>query len=72
MHPLKAYRKAQTPPLTQDDLAKNLGVKRVTILRWEKGKRKIDSDKVPEISEKTGIAPRDLRPDLATLIGVDT
>jgi transcriptional regulator with XRE-family HTH domain len=68
-HPLKAYREAQSPPLSQAALAKQLGVDRVTVARWEIGKRRIDTSSLPEISAKTGIPAKELRPDIAELMG---
>lgn len=65
-HPLKTYRTGRD--LTQDALAKELGVSSITISRWETGARKIDTDLLSEISEKTGIPKRQLRPDLAELL----
>lgn len=66
--PLKIFRETQVPPLTQDQLAALLGVSRATVNRWENGIRKIDEEKLPEVAEKTGIAPALLRPDLAKLM----
>lgn len=60
---LKDYRTAQG--LTQNALAKVLGVHSITISRWETGQRQIDRELVPKVSEVTGIAPRQLRPDWA-------
>ena len=68
-HPLEIYRKSQTPPKTRAALARDLGVTKTTITRWEKGIRKIDGDLVPTITEKTGIPAKALRPDLAKLYG---
>lgn len=67
IHPLKAYRERQAPPLTQNQLAELLGVSTATISRWETGIRKVDPDLLPSVAEKTGIAPVELRPDLAGL-----
>jgi len=64
---LKAYRDERG--LTQEQLAGQLGVSSVTVSRWETGARKVDDDKLPLVSERTGIPPRDLRPDLAELLG---
>lgn len=64
-HPLVAYRKQHG--LTQKALAKHLDVARETIARWETG-RPIDDDLLPMVSERTGIARRVLRPDLAKLL----
>lgn len=68
LHPIKAYRKAQTPPLTQEQLGKKLGVLRETVARWETRAHKIDINWLAKITKKTGIAARDLRPDLADLM----
>lgn len=68
VHPLKAYRESQTPPLSQDDLAAQLDVARETVTRWEAGSRKIDDKKLPDVVRLTGIPPGKLRPDLAKLM----
>lgn len=67
VHPLKAYREAQDPPLSQQQLADLLDVDRVTVTRWEAGSRQIDVEKLPIVAERTGIAPAELRPDLAAM-----
>lgn len=67
VHPLRAYRERQQPPLSQQELAELLGVDRVTVTRWEAGSRQIDVEKLPQVAERTGIAPSDLRPDLAEI-----
>jgi transcriptional regulator with XRE-family HTH domain len=63
-HPLRLYRENHTPKLSQEGLAERLGVARLTVLRWESGMRKIDRALVSEVSKKTGIPVKDLRPDL--------
>lgn len=68
-HPLKAYRESQTPHLSQAALATELGVTRGAVARWETGARKIDTSKLHEICAKTGIPAKELRPDLAELMG---
>jgi transcriptional regulator with XRE-family HTH domain len=68
VHPLRAFRENQDPPLSQEQLATLLGVSRVTVTRWESGTRKIDDVHVPLVSEKTGIPRAKLRPDLAALL----
>jgi len=67
-HPLKTFRENQTPPLSQEQLAKLLNVSRVTVTRWESGARKIQDEKLPVVSAKTGIPRTKLRPDLAALL----
>lgn len=57
---LKRYRAAQTPPLSQDELAKRIGVCRVTVARWEAGDRRPDVKYVPLVSKMTGIDPAEL------------
>lgn len=68
VHPLAAYRNKQEPRLSQAQLASRLGVSRVTVTRWESGARKIDEEKLPKVSEETGIPKNALRPDLADLM----
>ena len=63
-HPLKTYRESQDPKLSQEALAKKIGVTRHTVLRWENGGRKIDEKKVYDVAKVTGIPPKELRPDL--------
>jgi transcriptional regulator with XRE-family HTH domain len=67
MPPLKAFRKSRNPPLSQQQLADLLEVDRVTVARWETGRR-IDDKLVPRISKVTGISRAKLRPDLAELM----
>jgi len=57
-HPLKQYRADHK--LTQLALAELLGVSKVTICRWEKGKRHPQRGDLPRIAERTGIAVIDL------------
>lgn len=66
-HPLKTYRETRMPPLTQEKLAKKIGVGKSTVSRWEDGTRKIDGDLVRKVSTITGIPASTLRPDLAKL-----
>jgi transcriptional regulator with XRE-family HTH domain len=67
-HPLKTFREAQEPPLSQAALADLVDVSRPTVHRWEAGDRKIDIEKLPRVVEVTGIPARVLRPDLAELM----
>ena len=63
IHPLTAFRQDQQ--LTRPGSARLLNVKPSTVWRWETGARKIDLEMLASISEITGIAKADLRPDLA-------
>lgn len=54
--------------MTPAEYARFLEQARPTVHRWETGARKIGRNKLKWVSEKTGIAPRELRPDLAELI----
>lgn len=65
VHPLRVFRENSKPRLSQKGFGKLVGVTRETVNRWESGARKIDEEKLPVVSEKTGIAPAELRPDLA-------
>ena len=47
-----------------------LNVSRPTVNRWESGARKVDDDKLQEVSQRTGIPPAELRPDLVELLQV--
>jgi transcriptional regulator with XRE-family HTH domain len=68
IHPLKAYRERQSPPLSQDELATLLGVSKASISRWETGERKPELELLPGIREKTGILPEQMRPDMAAVL----
>lgn len=68
VHPLRAFRKRQQPPLSQQGLADLLDVRRPTVTRWETGVRKVDADLLPKVAERTGIPTVQLRPDLAALM----
>lgn len=70
-HPLAKYRLANDG-MSQEALGEKLGVTGVTVSRWENGIRQIDKNKLADIAKKTGISPRDLRPDLAELMAEET
>jgi transcriptional regulator with XRE-family HTH domain len=63
---LKTYRRERG--ITQEQLADELGTAPMTVSRWETGQRMIDVDLLPDVSKKTGIPRRLLRPDLAELL----
>lgn len=67
VHPLKAFRDRQDPPLTQEQLAVLLGVSKASVSRWETGERKPELALLDGITAHTGIPAAELRPDLAGL-----
>lgn len=66
MEALRAYRKDNK--LSQKAAAEIVGVYRESWARWETGMRKIDRKKLSDISQRTGIPKRVLRPDLAEIM----
>ena len=66
--PLAEYRSRQNPPMRPAQLAKKLGISRSFLLRLEKGERKPNADLLLKIKNELGIAPAQLRPELAPLI----
>lgn len=54
-HPIKAYRETQTPPMSQEEFGKLVGVTSITVSRWETGTRGIHRNYWEPISAKTGI-----------------
>jgi transcriptional regulator with XRE-family HTH domain len=67
-HPLRAYRSREN--LTQAQLAKRLGLRRETIARWEIGAARPDRALLSDIEAKTGVPAKELRPDLAEILGI--
>lgn len=55
--------------MSREKLAEIIGVDGSTVWRWETGARAISLNAIPRLSELTGIAPADLRPDLAEIMG---
>jgi XRE family transcriptional regulator len=49
MNKLKELRKKEG--LTQEELAKEIGVSKITILRWENGERQIKPDKIQQLAD---------------------
>jgi transcriptional regulator with XRE-family HTH domain len=68
IHPLKTYRITHEPRLSQAALAAQLGVARMTVIRWENDRAKIDVSLIRSVAEKTGIPAKELRPDLVELL----
>lgn len=64
---LQGYRERHE--LSRTQAAAQVPVSRTTWFRWESGARKIDQDKLPRVVEVTGIPAKELRPDLAELLG---
>ncbi|WP_421696888.1 helix-turn-helix transcriptional regulator [Ancylobacter sp.] len=56
--PIRQYRKQHS--LSQESLAKQIGVTKTTICRWESGARFPDREFWPRIHEATGLSPNDL------------
>lgn len=68
--PLKVLTEFRTErKWTPAELARFLGLPRPTVHRWETGERKIGPRKIDFVAEKTGIPKRELRPDLAEMMG---
>lgn len=70
-HPLRVFRERHDPPLSQEELAKLIGINRVAVTRWESGARQPPICRLAKIKEVTGISPLDLRPDIAELVNED-
>jgi len=58
LHPLRAYRTRQNPPLSQEKLGELVGVTKFAISKWESGSRNIDPRTAEKIEEITGIDAR--------------
>jgi len=65
-HPLKSYRDRHG--LSQAAFGQKVGVDRITVWRWENGKRKPSPTQCELLTNITGIPARKLRPDLADLL----
>ena len=55
---LKLLRKRKR--LTQEDLARLLGVSRITVARWETGQRHPTAEQLIRLSEVLGVSPEEL------------
>ena len=64
---LVLFRALHSPPLTQEDLAKKMGVPAPTLCRWETGARELKGKNLQLVARKTGIPIAELRPDLAAM-----
>lgn len=63
--PLADFRNRQNPPMTPAALARELDISRSFLLRLEKGERHAGTELLRRIKERCGIAPSEMRPDLA-------
>lgn len=57
-HPLAAFRDAKK--ISRAELARQLGVSRAAVCRWEKGDRHPDRSLWPVIHEVTGLRPSEV------------
>lgn len=64
---LRTWRKENR--VTQVQLAERMGVAQETVSKWELGKAKVPVERVPQLSEITGIPRIELRPDKPDLFG---
>ena len=64
--PLQTFREDRG--WSQAEMARFLGVSRATFNRWEQLKRRVGRKHLAAVSEKTKIATRKLRPDLAKIL----
>ena len=54
MNRLKELRKEKK--LTQEELAKKIGVSKITVLRWENEERQVKPDKAQELADYFGVS----------------
>lgn len=71
VHPVRAFRLRQNPPVTLEDLAGRIGTTKANLSRIETGKQTLSDQLLAKVVTETGISARLLRPDLAKLFGVD-
>lgn len=64
-NPLTAYRERHDPPISQAELARKLEISRSYLKRLENGERRPSVELLRRIRGSLGIAPSELRPDLA-------
>ncbi len=62
MNRLKELRKEKR--LTQEELAREIGISKITVLRWENGERQIKLDKAQKLADFFGVS-------IAHLLGYD-
>lgn len=64
MHPIRAFRLRQDPPLSQAAAGRMIGISATYLHRIESGEREVSSELLPVIRERMGIPADALRPDL--------
>jgi transcriptional regulator with XRE-family HTH domain len=67
IHPIRAYRKAQKPPLSLEELAVDLGTTKATLSRIENGVMDLSVKLAKKIADRTGLSMAVLCPDLAPM-----
>lgn len=67
VHPVRAYRLRQNPPVKLRELAKRLGTTTANLSRIETGKQAVSEGLLRKLVSETGISARIFRPDLAEL-----
>lgn len=67
VHPVRAFRQRQKPPLPQAALAKRLGITKPHLSRIETGQQRVGENLLPRVVAETGIPAAIIRPDLAKL-----
>ena len=60
IHPIRALRESQQPPLSKRSVADTLGVTWNAVHRWEAGTRKPSRKLLPVIEQRLGIAPAEI------------
>lgn len=64
VHPIRAYRKSQHPPIPLETLAGDVGVTKATLSRIETGALALSDKLALRLARRTGISMQVLRPDL--------
>jgi transcriptional regulator with XRE-family HTH domain len=64
---IRDWRQSQDPPVRLEEMARHVGVTKASMSRIERGLQGLSPDKIPIISQVTGIPPAVLCPALARL-----
>lgn len=65
LHPLRAWRKGQTPPMTLAALAEKLGTSKGNLSRIEAGNQPMSIDMARRARDVTGLSLSALLPEMA-------